>query len=188
MFMYSNGPGSTRRALTVRATGSVVRSLTQLHTCPFSSGCMVSRNRTVSPWRSRISAAEYSVNSCGHDSTWFVMDQTRSNGASMVTEFSVWPGTSHHRRLRVDLHDDLGDRHLQCLVRHLPAELVLDDSLQLEYRERIDSEFLERALLRLLEKRGIGPRPHDKETLYLRACDRQGTRTPLTRMCCRQRH
>src|SRR6266498_3977097 len=73
MFMYSNGPVCTRRARTVRVFGSGVRSETQLQTSPFSSGCMVSRNRTVSPSRSRICAAEYSLHSEGHEATSLVI-------------------------------------------------------------------------------------------------------------------
>src|SRR5690606_2315906 len=89
--MYLNQPGSTRCARTVRVTGSGVRSETQLQTLPSASGCMVSRNRIVGPWRCRISAAAYSLNSRGQDSTSLVASQTRSIGRSMTMWLSVWP-------------------------------------------------------------------------------------------------
>src|SRR3569833_2151590 len=91
MFMYSNGPVSTRRALTTCASRSGVRSETQLHTVPFSSGYMVRRNRTVSPSRSSTVASAYSLKSVTHDGTSLVMSQTRSTGAPITMEFSVWP-------------------------------------------------------------------------------------------------
>src|SRR6266700_5629965 len=133
MCMYSNGPGSTRRADTVRARSSVVRSLTQLQTLPFSSGCMVSRNRAVPPSRPRISTDEYSVKSWGHDSRSLVIDQTRPIGASMTTELSVWPGISYPRSLGIDVVDDLADCHCECVFWDFQAVFVPHHLRQLHH-------------------------------------------------------
>src|SRR5207302_360760 len=94
MCMYSKGPVSTRCALTVWEVGSAVRRDTQLHTLPFSSGCIVSRKSTLSPSRSRIVASAYSVKRSGQLSTSLVIVQTSSIGAEITTSFSVWPATA----------------------------------------------------------------------------------------------
>src|SRR6266487_2438818 len=52
---------------------------------------MVRRNVTVLPSRSRMSAAAYSLKSCGHDATSLVMSQTSSTGALMTIALSVCP-------------------------------------------------------------------------------------------------
>src|SRR5690242_4937181 len=103
MRMYSNGPVSTRRARTVLLAGSAMRSDTQLHTWPFSSGRNVSRKRTVSPSRPRTSTAAYSLNSSGQDATSLVISQTRSIGAPMTTLLSMWPAISHQLPSSVDV-------------------------------------------------------------------------------------
>src|SRR5882724_5957410 len=112
MFMCSNGPVSSRRAR------SGVRWLTQLHTLPFSSGCMVSRNVTVSRSRSSTVAAEYSVNRSGQLGTSLVMSQTSSNGALITMLCSVCPLMSDLLgQAGGDEVRDLRQAHLQGLVR-----------------------------------------------------------------------
>src|SRR5215211_8406433 len=90
MFMYSKGPVSIRRALTAWVAGSVVRSETQLHTLPSSSGCIVRRKVTVLAPCSKISACAYSVKRLGQFATSLVISQTNSSGALITTELSVW--------------------------------------------------------------------------------------------------
>src|SRR5262249_60772499 len=89
MFMKSHGPVSTRCALTLCVAGSGVRSETQLQILPSLSGCIVRRNLTVLPLRSRISALAYSVNRFVQFSTSLVMSQTRFMGALMMMKLSV---------------------------------------------------------------------------------------------------
>src|SRR5215468_4024532 len=116
MFMYWNGPVSTRCARTSRRSRSVVRSLTHDQIWPFSSGCMVNRKRTVSPRRSRTSSEEYSVNNSGQCSMSFVTSQTRSMGAATSTEFRVLPGMSGNLlEVVVDEGGDVGDGHVYGL-------------------------------------------------------------------------
>ena len=100
MCMYSNGPVSIRWADVVWASGSAVRSETQLQTWPScsGSGCVVSRKRTVLPRRSRIVASAYSVNSSGQRSMSFIACQTSSSGAAMTIALSVRAMADHHRR------------------------------------------------------------------------------------------
>jgi hypothetical protein len=76
MFMNSKGPGSMRRATTSCAVSSRVRSDTQLHTLPLSSGRILSRKRKVGPSCMRISTSLYSVKRSGHAGRSFVMRQT----------------------------------------------------------------------------------------------------------------
>src|SRR6266545_2585434 len=146
MFMYSNGPVCTRRARTVRVFGSGVRSETQLQTSPFSSGCMVSRNRTVSPSRSRICAAEYSLNSEGHEATSLVISQTSSIGAAMTISFSVCAAMSHLRPAqRVGVLDGGAWRGhaLDRVVGHRDAVPQPDLGLDLQHGQRVEAEVAE---------------------------------------------
>src|ERR687893_988034 len=94
MSMNSKGPGSTRRARTSWVAGSSVRSDTQLHTRPLSSGCILSRKRNHVSVSARISTSLYSVNRSGHDGRSLVIAQTWSIGASMRIELSVCPAVS----------------------------------------------------------------------------------------------
>ena len=91
--MYRNGPVSIRWARTDQVDGSSVRSDTQDQTRPCSSGCIVSRNRTRFGSSSRTSAAEYSVNSSGHERTSLVTSQVNWMGASTTTRLSVCAAT-----------------------------------------------------------------------------------------------
>src|ERR1700722_5280987 len=135
MFMYSNGPVSTRCACTVPVCASAVRSETQLQTWPSSSGCMVSRNRTVESCWLSTSVAAYSLNNCGHDGTSLVMAQTRSSGALMTIELSVCAAISGSRLQQViDVGDgDGGGRAgFHRVVAEPDAELPLDLGLDLQ--------------------------------------------------------
>src|SRR6266516_3889428 len=165
MFMYSNGPVSIRCARTSRLSGSAVRLETQLHTLPSSSGCMVRRNVTVLPSRSRMSAAAYSLKSCGHDATSLVMSQTSSTGALMTIALSVCPamtffpywafcslwvarncgaeaGGCSGRELHVDVIDHRMRREqlLGRIIGDHDAKLVLDLRGHFEDRERVVSK------------------------------------------------
>src|SRR6266700_471510 len=124
IFMYWNGPVSIRRARTVRAFVSVVRSKTQFHTLPFSSGCMVSRKRTVSPCRSSTSTLEYSLNKVAQDSTSLAMSHASCSGAWISTELSVCAAISGHRQLAVDEVEDV----TRCL--HFRDGLIRDRELK----------------------------------------------------------
>src|SRR3954453_11818221 len=91
MFMNSKGPGSSRRATTSWAASSRVRSDTQLHTRPDSSGCILSRKRNIGPLCASTSTSLYSVKRSGHVVRSLVIRQTWSMSASMKIELSVWP-------------------------------------------------------------------------------------------------
>src|ERR1700730_7045600 len=147
MFMNSNGPVSTRRALTRCVTGSVVRSETQLHILPLSSGCIESRNTTVFPLRSKISACAYSVNRLGQSSTSLVMSHTISNGASITIELSVRTAMFSPRSLQatIGIVDRLADsvELTDILVRTRKPIPLLDFELNLNQREGIQTHGLE---------------------------------------------
>src|SRR5438445_11725851 len=126
--MYSNTPVSTRCERTVREARSAVRSDTQLHCLPCSSGCMVSRKVTRSPCRDRISADLYSLNRFGQPATSLVMSHTRSIGAAMTIALSMCPAISGHLgEALVDVHDGrVRGQHLgHRLVRHRHPVLTL---------------------------------------------------------------
>src|SRR6266478_1511055 len=146
MFMNSNGPVSTRRAFTRCATGSVVRSETQLHILPFSSGCIERRNTTVFSLRSKISAWAYSVNRLGQSSTSLVMSHTISNGALITIELSVWTGMFSPRLLEatigiVDRFSDSVDL-TDIVVRDRKSVPLLDFELNLNQCEGIQTHGL----------------------------------------------
>src|SRR5690242_10895605 len=170
MSMNSNGPGSTRRATTSWVASSSVRSETQLHTRPLSSGCILRRNRNrgpVSVWVSaRISTSAYSVNRSGQDERSLVIRQTWSRSASMTTELSVCPtvavpgwavvvmsfldpgcvgwGSGHPGRARHgggDGGDDLAERvAVGAVVGHLGAEPVVQLGLHREEGQGVQTD------------------------------------------------
>src|SRR6185312_2034185 len=146
MSMYSNGPVSTRRARTLSEGRSGSRSEIQVHTWPFSSGCMVSRKVTLAPSRSSTSTEAYSLNSSGQRSRSLVISQVRSSGAAMTIEFSVCPGMSGPRRHPGVDEVEQGARGLVRLRlavdRAAVAVLQLGDDA--EQAERVEPEVAER--------------------------------------------
>src|SRR3954470_16195149 len=173
MCMYSNQPVSMRSAATVRLASSAVRSLTQLHSLPCSSGCMVSRNRTVSPVRSMISALAYSVNRSGQFSTSLVCCHTCGSGAAMKIEFSVCAAMSAPR-LRVDQVDDLDDAHPQRLLGDLHPVPVGDLGLELQDGQGVDAEVLQRHVPAAVERGRLGPGVGDQDRLDVLGRGRSG--------------
>src|SRR4051794_19297585 len=163
MSMNSNGPGSTRRATTSCAASSSVRSETQLHTRPLSSGCIFRRNRKRFSVSDRISTSEYSVNRSGQDARSLVIRQTWSRSASMTTELSVCPtvvvpgsveesmsvldpgeGSGHARGARGrggDGGDDLAEGvAVGAVVGHLGAEPVVQLGLHREEGQGVQAD------------------------------------------------
>src|SRR4051795_7698446 len=170
MSMNSNGPGSSRRATTSWLDSSRVRSDTQLHTRPLSSGCIVSRKRNVEPVCASTSTSAYSVNRSGHDGRSLVIRQTWSRSASMTIELSVWPtvrlscsmvliwflqavrvggaagvdGSGHPRPLvdgPGDGGDDLAERvAVGAVVGHLGAEAVVQLGLHGQEGQRVQPD------------------------------------------------
>src|SRR3569833_333107 len=159
MSMYANGPVSTRRAVTVRASGSTPRSDTHDQVRPCSSGCIVRRNTTRFPSRSSTSAAAYSLNRFGQLGSSLVISQTRSIGASMAMLLSVCPGMIGVRSSRlaagladlgeavVDGVEELPDgRGRLGVLGQADAAVALDDLDEAEQGERVDAEVLEDAV------------------------------------------
>src|SRR5262249_22602658 len=104
--------------------------------------------RTVSPARSRISAAAYSVKRSGQPATSFVMSQTRSNGASMTMVFSVCPGTGGLRFGDATIGEVDGAANgldvRRLVVGDWNAVLLLDGQLKLDDGQRVEPHLLER--------------------------------------------
>src|SRR6266496_1469939 len=150
--MYSNGPVSMRCECVRFSARYRVRSLTQLHVTPLSSGYMVRRKVIVSPSSLTTSVAAYSVNRSGQFGTSLVMSQTSWNGASMRIWLSVCPAMSQFPLrgllfgVLVDVVDDRLDVQLAGLVGDLHAVLLGDHDLQLQHGERVEAQLLERAI------------------------------------------
>src|SRR4051812_319487 len=145
--MYLNTPVSIRRARTSRAARSSSRSETQLHTRPCGSGCVRSRNRTTLSCSPTTSASAYSLNSCGHRGTSFVIAQTRSSGASIRTELSVCAAMSLYLRGPAVEVLDHGARSRQFgkgVVRDADAVLALHQRAQLQQGDRVVTDLFER--------------------------------------------
>src|SRR6476646_10290768 len=145
MFMWSKGPVSTRRALTVSASRSGSRSETQLHTVPFSSGCMVSRKVVFRPSRRRTSTEAYSLNSRGQFSRSLVISQTRSRGAAMLISFCVCPVISRscHEGTVDEVEELPGRLGTLGVGGHRRAVPVLQLAHDAQQAERVDAEAVE---------------------------------------------
>src|SRR3954470_15003310 len=184
MSMNSNGPGSSRRATTSWSDSSRVRSDTQFHTRPLSSGCIVSRKRNVEPVCASTFTSAYSVNRSGHDGRSLVIRQTWSRSASMTIELSVWPtvrlscsmvliwflqevrdggvwvdGSGHPRRVvdgAGDGGDDLAERvAVGAVVGHLGAEAVVQLGLHGQEGQRVQPDVGEAGVgVRRVRRRG----------------------------------
>src|SRR2546423_2107671 len=140
---------SIRRDFAVCVAGSTVRSDVHDQTLlSYSgSGCVSSRNMIVFPFRSRISAFAYSVNRFGQFSTSFIVSQTKSSGASIVTVLSVFPiSLPLFPQPAVRIFDRVAERCdlLRVLVRDREPVVLLDRELDLDECERVEAEILER--------------------------------------------
>src|SRR3954469_6764945 len=145
MFMWSKGPVSTRRALTLSFSRSGSRSETQLHTVPFSSGCMVSRKVVLCPSRERISTEAYSLNRLGQFARSLVISQTRSSGAAMVISFCVCPVISRscHEGTVDEVEELPGGLGAFGVGRHRCAVAVLQFAHDAQQAERVDAQGVE---------------------------------------------